>query len=224
MAKLVLSLNGKLVNQYFIDKPSITIGSGAGNDIPIEDTTLAPVHLSLVKLGHDTIAEVAQDNNGIRVNGKPLTRQILKHLDVIDLGKHQLRYMNAGIASDAELDRTMFIQTVRSPDAGDAVQLMDVGIAPAGRARLTGGQVELLAGPAPFKAGKMIPLLKVVTTFGEPGEKLLVLTRRPHGVFLTHVEGKRHPRVNGRSIGEVPHELKNGDLIEGAGYKLKFVC
>lgn len=222
MAKLVLSLNGKVVNHYFIDKPSITIGSGASNDISIEDTALAPVHLSLVKLGHDTIAEVAQSSSDIRVNGKPMTRQILKHLDIIDLGKHQLRYMSAGIASDAELDRTMFIQTVRSPDAGDAVQLMDVAIAPAGRARLMGGNVEFIAGPAPFTAGKMIPLVNVVTTFGTPGEKLLVLTRRPHGVFLAHVEGSRQPRINGRAIGEMPHELKAGDLIEGAGYKLKF--
>ena len=224
MAKLVLSLNGKVVNHYFIDKPSITIGSGASNDIAIEDTTLSPVHLSLVKLGHDTIAEVAQDSLGIRVNGRPLTRQILKHLDVIELGKHQLRYMSAGIASDAELDRTMFIQTVRSPSAGDAVPLMDVAIAPAGRARLMGGNVEFIAGPAPFKAGKVIPLVNVVTTFGEPGEKLLVLTRRPHGVFITHVEGNRQPRVNGRSIGTAAHELSAGDIIEGAGYKLKFTA
>jgi hypothetical protein len=69
----------------------------------------------------------------------------------------------------------------------------------------------------------MIPLVNVVTTFGEPGEKLLVLTRRPHGVFVSHVEGSRHPRVNGRAIGETPCELKAGDVIEGAGYKLKFV-
>lgn len=221
MAKLVLSLNGKVVNHYFIDKPSITIGSAAGNDILIEDTSLAPLQLSLVKLGHDTIAEVA-DGRSIRVNGKPLTRQILKHLDIIELGRHQLRYMSAGIASDAELDRTMFIPTVRAPDAGDAAQLTDVAIAPAGRARLMGGNVEFLAGPAPFKTGKMIPLVNVVTTFGEPGRSLLVLTRRPQGVFLGHVEGSRHPRLNGRTIGDAPHELADGDLIEGAGYKLRF--
>lgn len=222
MAKLVLSLNGKVVNHYFIDKPSITIGSGAGNDILIDDTSLAPLQLSLVKLGHDTIAEVAEDGRRISVNGKPLKRQILKHLDIIELGRHQLRYMSAGIASDAELDRTMFIPTVRAPDAGDAAQLTDVAIAPAGRARLMGGTVEFLSGPAPFKAGTMIPLVNVVTTFGEPGRSLLVLTRRPQGVFLGHVEGSRHPRVNGRSIGDAPHELTDGDLIEGAGYKLRF--
>lgn len=224
MAKLVLSLNGKVVNHYFIDKPSITVGRGAGSDILIEDTALAPIHLSLVKLGHDTIAEVAEDGKDIRINGKPLTRHILKHLDIIDLGRHQLRYMSAGIASDAELDRTMFIQTSRAPDAGGAAASMDLAIAPVGRARLMGGNVEFIAGPAPFKAGKVISLAQVVTTFGEPGEKLLVLTRRPHGVFLSHVEGDRYPRVNGRAIGEAAHELKSGDLIEGAGYKLKFIA
>lgn len=224
MAKLVLSLNGKVVNQHFIDKPNITIGSGSGSDICIDDAALKPVHLSIVKLGHDTIVEGAQDGQGTRVNGKPLTRQILKHLDIIDLGKHQLRYMSAGIASDADLDRTMFIQTVRAPDAGDAVQLADAALAPAGRARLMGGSVEFVAGPMPFKAGKLIPLVQVVTTFGEPGEKLLVLTRRPHGVFLSHVEGSRYPRINGRTISNAPHALNVGDLIEGAGYKLKFVA
>ena len=93
---------------------------------------------------------------------------------------------------------------------------------PAGRARLMGGNVEFISGPMPFKPGKLIPLVQVVTTFGEPGEKLLVLTRRPQGVFLSHVEGPKHPRINGRSIGDAPHALQVDDLIEGAGYKLRF--
>ena len=50
----------------------------------------------------------------------------------------------------------------------------------------------------------------------------MVLTRRPQGIYITHVEGREYPRVNQRSIGNAARVLHDGDLIEAAGYQLKF--
>jgi hypothetical protein len=49
-----------------------------------------------------------------------------------------------------------------------------------------------------------------------------VFTRRPHGYFITHVEGAQQPAVNGQSIGTAPHALKDHDVIELAGVKMEF--
>jgi len=220
MAKLVLSRDGKVVNHYFLDKPSFSIGRNADNDIALDDAQLDPIEFSVIKVGNDAIVEGATGAGKARVNGKPLARQILQHLDVIDLGKYQLRYMSSGTVSDADFDRTMLIQTVRSPDAGGAPVVLGMGSAATEKVKLREGSVEFLSGPAAWTAGKIIPLERVVTTFGDPGEKLIVLTRRPHGIFVSHVEGPKLPRVNGETITS-PHVLKVGDLIEGAGYKLK---
>ena len=49
-----------------------------------------------------------------------------------------------------------------------------------------------------------------------------MLTRRPQGYFITHVEGARQPQVNGQAIGTAPCALKDHDLIELAGVKMEF--
>ena len=49
-----------------------------------------------------------------------------------------------------------------------------------------------------------------------------MLTRRPQGYFITHVEGAARPAVNGQQIGAAPHSLKDHDVIELAGVKMEF--
>jgi len=52
--------------------------------------------------------------------------------------------------------------------------------------------------------------------------QVAVLTRRPQGYFITHVEGAARPTVNGAQIGPAPHALKDHDVIELAGVKMEF--
>ena len=79
--------------------------------------------------------------------------------------------------------------------------------------------VQILTGP---NAGKELELVKNLTTLGKPGVQVAVLTRRPHGFFITHVEGAHHPVVNGQTLGEQPHQLNDHDVIELAGVKMEF--
>ena len=221
MAKLVLTADGKVVDQYFIDKASLTIGRETGNDIVIDDPQLSRVHARITSVGEDDIAEDLQSRNGTQINGRPLGRHILQHRDVIELGRHQLRYMSSRTAADVELDRTMIIRGPVLATAADASPVKPVG-ALSTRTKLAGGSVTLLATTASHAEGEAIRLERVVTTFGIPGKALLVLTRRPQGVFLMHVEGQGFPKVGRQSIGSSAYALRDGDIIEGAGYRLKF--
>jgi hypothetical protein len=81
------------------------------------------------------------------------------------------------------------------------------------------GAIQLLSGG---NAGKQLELSKPLTTLGKPGVQVAVLTRRPQGYFITHVEGAQHPSVNGQAIGTAPHALKDHDMIELAGIKMEF--
>ena len=81
------------------------------------------------------------------------------------------------------------------------------------------GAIQILSGG---NAGKELELAKPLTTLGKPGVQVAVLTRRPQGYFVTHVEGARQPMVNGQSIGAAPHLLKDHDVIEIAGVKMEY--
>ena len=79
--------------------------------------------------------------------------------------------------------------------------------------------VQVLTGP---NAGKELELVKNLTTLGKPGMQVAVLTRRPHGYFITHVEGENFPLVNGRALSNQAHQLNEHDVIELAGVKMEF--
>src|SRR5882672_3153330 len=81
------------------------------------------------------------------------------------------------------------------------------------------GAIQLLSGG---NAGKELELTKPLTTLGKPGVQVAVLTRRPQGYFITHVEGANRPTVNGQQIGPAPTALKDHDVIELAGVKMEF--
>lgn len=90
---------------------------------------------------------------------------------------------------------------------------------PAAPAELPLGAIQVLTGS---NAGKTLDLVKSLTTLGKPGVQVAVIARRPHGYFLTHVEGPRHPQVNGSSIDVQAHPLRDHDIIELAGVKMEF--
>jgi pSer/pThr/pTyr-binding forkhead associated (FHA) protein len=81
------------------------------------------------------------------------------------------------------------------------------------------GAIQILSGA---NAGKELELAKPLTTLGKPGVQVAVLTRRPQGYFITHVEGANPPVVNGQAIGSAPHALKDHDVVELAGVKMEF--
>jgi len=63
----------------------------------------------------------------------------------------------------------------------------------------------------------------VIAIFGQPGEQVAVITRRPQGYFITHVEGRRRARVNGRVVGAEAVALAHADRIEVGGEELEFL-
>lgn len=79
--------------------------------------------------------------------------------------------------------------------------------------------IQLLNGP---NAGKELDLTKTLTTLGKPGLQVAVIARRPHGFFITHVEGHQFPIVNGRALDAQAVPLGDHDVIEIAGIKMEF--
>ena len=90
---------------------------------------------------------------------------------------------------------------------------------PAAAAALPLGAIQILSGG---NAGKEMELTKTLTTLGKPGVQVAVIARRPHGYFITHVEGASFPAVNGKTLDAQAHQLADHDVIELAGTKMEF--
>jgi pSer/pThr/pTyr-binding forkhead associated (FHA) protein len=79
--------------------------------------------------------------------------------------------------------------------------------------------IQILTGPS---AGRELELAKSLTTVGKPGVQVAVITRRPQGYYITHVEGASFPILNGKSLDSQAHSLNDHDIVELAGVKMEF--
>ena len=119
MAKLVLSHGGAVVFHCFLDRERLTVGRDAHNRIVVDDASVSREHAAITPVGNDHILDDLASANGTFVNGKRLARRILQHGDVIELGRFHLRYLNPKVASDVDLEQTMFIAGLPGVPAQD---------------------------------------------------------------------------------------------------------
>jgi pSer/pThr/pTyr-binding forkhead associated (FHA) protein len=226
MAKLVLSKGGAVLYQCFLDKDRVGVGKDAHNHVVVDDPAVAGEHAEIIPVGNDHILDDLRSATGTFVNGNRVDRHILQHGDVIEIGSFYLRYLNPRVSSGMDLERTMLIAGL--PGAGDGAASPSgasalnarVPTARPGKVRFPKGRIRGIEGP---RAGSVVELDRVVTLLGNPGDRVAVLTRRPHGYFITHVEGRRHPRVNGQLTSSDARLLQSGDIIEVGDEKVEFL-
>ena len=225
MAKLVLSSGGSVLFQCFLDKDRVGIGRQSHNQVVVDDAAVNGEHAAIFQVGNDHVLEDLHSTSGTFVNGVRVLRHILQHGDVIEFGALYLRYLNPRATSEIDLERTMLVAGLYASgddarhERGPLAPEVRVPSARAARIRFPRGRVSAIAGS---RAGKTIELDRVVALFGKSGDQLAVVTRRPHGYFITHVEGLRFPRVNHQSIGRGSRMLSSGDVFEVADEKLEF--
>lgn len=226
MAKLILSSNGNLLGNYFLDKERFSIGRKPENDLQIDDPSISKEHAVISTVGNDQILEDKGSTNGTVVNGERVTRRILQNGDVIELSRYQLKYVNQKASADMDFDRTMMIPALnadtRRDDAGSPSSGQVSTAASTARTATASFPLASVRGLAGAHAGQNIELDRPLATFGRPGVQVAMITRRPHGYFVTHVQGEKHPVVNGRAVGAEAHPLKDRDIIDVGGEKLEF--
>lgn len=246
-AKLILSMDGEVLKEYVLNKERTLIGRKPHNDIVIDNLAISSEHAAIITILNDSFLEDLDSTNGLMVNGVVTKKHFLQNNDLIEIGKYKIKYLNdqPTQATSADFEKTMVlsrpVKTSPAPATGQAVgdvtgkfvstatatvkQPSESVAAPAQAAPQPAVQaqqaaaVQILNGP---NAGKELELVKSLTTLGKPGVQVAVLARRPHGFFITHVEGEKFPLVNGESIGEHPHQLNDHDIVELAGIKMEF--
>lgn len=243
-AKLILSMDGAVIKEYPLNKERTTIGRKPHNDIVIDNLAVSSEHAAVITILNDSFFEDLNSTNGSLVNGVPTMKHFLQSNDVIEIGKYKLKYLNdqPTQTTSADFEKTLVLrapvkQSAASAAAGGApgakyesttqfnataTKVEPKPVAPVAAPAATAtpiAVIQILNGP---NLGKEMELSKNLTTLGKPGVQVAVLARRPHGYFITHVEGGSFPTVNGSTIGEQPHQLSDHDVIELAGIKMEF--
>ena len=248
MAKLILSVDGQVLKEHVLSKERTLIGRKPHNDIQIDNLAVSGEHAAIITILNDSFIEDLGSTNGTMVNGKPVKKHFLQANDVIEIGKHKLKYFNDAPSqtSSADFEKTMIIRSPSKPAppppaaaagrrrprrraaaaaapppaaervSSDTVTNMKamapevVKAAPAAahaprptrdHAPLPDAAIQVLSGAA---AGRTLDLTKNLTTIGKPGLQVAVITKRPNGYFITHVEGATFPTLNGASLGAPP--------------------
>ncbi len=276
MAKLIISVDGQVLDEVELVKERTTIGRKPHNDVRIENLAVSGEHAAIVTILNDSFLEDLGSTNGTTVNGHPIKKHFLQNNDVVEIGKYKLKYINekASQAGSGDFEKTMILRpaggatstsTATSTRIGDPTATRPGGLssdptatAPAPLPTLAPGRsigspgglpttvtgssglpplpvgvtsaqplpaapqpaaIQILTGPS---AGKELDLVKNLTTLGKPGVQVAVITKRPHGFFITHVEGANYPSVNGLPLDAQPRRLNDHDIIELAGVKMEF--
>ena len=283
MAKLILSVDGTVLKEITLSKERTTLGRKPHNDIPVDNLAVSGEHAAIITILNDSFIEDLNSTNGTLVNGKPIKKHFLQNNDVIEIGKHKLKYFNdAPVAASAgDFERTMIIRKpaasapaavvapVAPPPQPSAPPVQSAGpslsdthanlkpLAPApppapaapvpappahaAPTHAAPAPAPLPVAPAPqphdpnspardsaikvlsgAAAGRTLDLIKNLTTIGKPGVQVAVITRRPTGFFITHVEGAVFPTINGVALTGQARQLVDYDLIEIAGIKMEF--
>ena len=248
MAKLILSMETTMLKEIPLTKERTTIGRKPHNDIQIDNLAISGEHAVVITILNDSFLEDLGSTNGTFVNGQSVKKHFLQNGDTIELGKYRLKYVSEvpQQTAAADFEKTMILRpgaahkpaaepaaapATAAPAAAAAAPAaahtstspgmapQPQSAAPAAGPALPLGVIQLLSGG---NAGKEMDLVKTLTTLGKPGVQVAVIARRPHGYFITHVEGANFPVINGAPIGTQAHQLADHDVIELAGIKMEF--
>jgi pSer/pThr/pTyr-binding forkhead associated (FHA) protein len=244
MARLILSINGQNMAEYNMGKERYTIGRLPDNDVRIDNPAVSGHHSLIINILNDSFLEDLDSTNGTYVNGKLIKKHALQQGDVVTVGKHQLKYVDADNEQgedDDEFARTMVIDSsemANRVNGADSAQAAAPSVAAADEetvARdqktigeqndakpLTVAKIQVLNGTF---AGREILLNKAVTTLGRASAQVIAITRRADGYSIVKVEneeGREPPSINGEPLENQARRLKDNDVIQIIGIKMGF--
>ena len=119
-AKLILSMNGVVLQEYTLDKERLTIGRKQHNDIVIDNLAISGEHAAIATVLNDSFLEDLGSTNGVVVNGVAVKKHFLHNNDVIEIGKYKLKFLNdkQSPVAAADFEKTMVLSApVRANDS-----------------------------------------------------------------------------------------------------------
>jgi len=236
MASLTLQFEDRVLKAYALG-PITTIGRLPDNTVTIDSPTVSSHHACVFREGADFIVEDLQSTNGTFVNETRVVRQMLRHGDVVLVGKHKLVFDQLSVegvtSHDGEPTLSNEGETVFL-DAQQHQRLLAIVMNAEARGRsatgtpATLGVLRVLDGRADQEEylleghtsliGRARWTLVRLKGWFKPNVAVAI-TRNKQGYVATLLAGKM--LVNNRPM-KGRYDLKDGDILSVGGLTLSF--
>ena len=209
MPQLIASVEGVKVKHIYLKNDRTTLGRKRHNDIVLDSLVVSGDHCVFEMQGiADVSVEDLGSTNGTYINGQMIkSRQMLRDKDIIIVGNFSLQFL-------ARSEH----QPASSPQETMAMSLASLGFPGTSAARQA--CLKQLSGTS---SGLEVPLVKAVTTFGQPGKSVVAISHRRDGYYVAHMGGRTLPTLNGKPIGQDAIALAHNDMLNLAGDEMEFL-
>lgn len=252
-ARVVLSLDDAIIAEVELTKPMMVVGRHPACDIVIDNPLVSGRHMLFWMVDRAVYAEDLASTNGMRVNGLGTSYQMVHHLDLVEIGRHKLRFFDderlaGGVgnlegAVPTDYERTPMAARVveaKSPahagtTRGDA-NLSRTQAIPRDPSLRLGQAQESLRTHADAAAavlalrvlvggrrGEVISLNNPNTMIGAAGADTALVTRRGQSFFLARLFGSGAPRLNHKELGLGTHAIALEDRIDVGGWSYEVI-
>ena len=216
MDKLVIINGDEETQEVMLDRQQISLGRDQSNHVCLSDKSVSRHHASVIRILSNYFLEDAKSTNGTRLNGCEIRKHILKHGDLIEVGKYKLRFEESDTEQgESDLDKTVVLHRPAEQQVKPIQPKIRQSPAAVKQAR-----VRFLSGP---DEGEFQVLDRSFSTIGKPGGDLILINRRRTGYYLLRMGGDASPKVNGASVRAGGVELQNGDRIQLGKLNFEFI-
>ncbi|WP_295750642.1 FHA domain-containing protein [Undibacterium sp.] len=203
MAKIIVTLNGQVKYDVSLLKARFSIGRRPENDLVLDQATISGHHAAIDRTSVGIFILDLGSTNGTLVNGQPITKHLLQHEDVIEVGKYRLKFQHGHNNSH---EAPAVLSAAASP-VGNAPQLPKLV-----------AKVKVLNGA---NAGRELLLDKTVTSLGRAGVLVVTISKQHQHYVAAKLEGNA-VMLNGRLLEDESVLLRDGDELDLAGTRMRF--
>jgi pSer/pThr/pTyr-binding forkhead associated (FHA) protein len=249
MEKLILLSEDSVSQEFPLTEQIASIGREKSNTIHLSDKSVSRLHATVQRVFRGFIIQDEGSTNGTRVNGRPVTKQFLKHNDLIEIGSYQLRFFEGSAEQRFDdADETVVIRQPMPEPAletprqkpGPAQAPASAATPPASAETAAQPSVKKLpesdqAAPPPTEVqparicymagelkGREVEVDRAFFSVGNPAGDLVLIRKRNTGYYLVKVGGEIPPTLNGNPVKAGGVQLHNGDRIELGKLSLEF--
>jgi hypothetical protein len=209
MPQLIASVEGVEIKHVFLRKDRTTLGRRPYNDIVLTNPLVSGDHCVFELHGlADVYVEDLASTNGTYLNGHMIKeRQLLHNNDTLAIGNFRIQYLAASDESAYHETAEMKLDALGAAAASSALASLHASF-------------KVLSGSS---AGLEVPVVKAVSTFGNPAVSVVAVSHRRYGYYLAHLTGPVQPTLNGLAVSGEAVPLVHNDVLELAGTSMQFL-
>ena len=118
--RFIITKNGKTVAEHAFKEKKVLLGRSEFADIVIDDELVSKMHIALLLFSDALILLDLNSANGTIVNSVQVTSTILKDNDIISLGNHRIKVLDAPVMNDD------VAKLLKSHDTVNMTNLIDI--------------------------------------------------------------------------------------------------